>query len=184
MGEHTEKQFAYLRQRQGRDTHVERKGAGVPLNEEGLSKEAGQFFWAFICFWPNICLLSHAWPALGYSPTRRCSSLPKSIPAQRRMGGPCHHQLLSGTPSFLTLEETSCACRKCLPCPKEGKYVTSWSFAQTEFGPLCLTCSLTCSPPISCLRKCKQEESFKCATEAYLSPASGGVPALLESREC
>ena len=38
MGEHTEKQFAYLRQRQGRDTHVERKGACVPLNEEGLSK--------------------------------------------------------------------------------------------------------------------------------------------------
>lgn len=44
MGEHTEKQFAYLRQRQGRDTHVERKGAGVPLNEEGLSKEAVKSF--------------------------------------------------------------------------------------------------------------------------------------------
>ena len=43
-GEHTEKQFSYLRQRQGRDTHVERKGVGVPLNEEGLSKEAVKSF--------------------------------------------------------------------------------------------------------------------------------------------
>ena len=40
MGDHTEKQLACLRQRQGRDTHVERKGAGVPLKEEELSKEA------------------------------------------------------------------------------------------------------------------------------------------------
>ena len=40
MGDHTEKQLACLRQRQGRDTHVERKGVGVPLKEEELSKEA------------------------------------------------------------------------------------------------------------------------------------------------
>ena len=33
MGEHTEKQFVYLRQKQGRKTHLERKGVGIPPNE-------------------------------------------------------------------------------------------------------------------------------------------------------
>ena len=39
MGEHREKQFIYLRQRQGRNTHLERKGMGIFLNEEEHSKE-------------------------------------------------------------------------------------------------------------------------------------------------
>ena len=33
MGEHTEKWFVWLRQKQGRDAHLERKGVGVPRNE-------------------------------------------------------------------------------------------------------------------------------------------------------
>ena len=37
MGEHTEKQSVYLRQKQGRDTHLERKGTGVLSNEEERS---------------------------------------------------------------------------------------------------------------------------------------------------
>ena len=39
MGEHTEKQFVYLRQKQGRNTHPERWGMGIPPNEEECSKE-------------------------------------------------------------------------------------------------------------------------------------------------
>ena len=39
MGEHTEKQFVYLRQKQDRDTHPERKGVAVLPNEEERSKE-------------------------------------------------------------------------------------------------------------------------------------------------
>ena len=38
MGEHTEKQFAYFRQKQGRNTYPERKGVGVHSNEEECSK--------------------------------------------------------------------------------------------------------------------------------------------------
>ena len=34
MGEHTGKQFVYLTQKQGRDTHSERKGMGILSNEE------------------------------------------------------------------------------------------------------------------------------------------------------
>ena len=37
VGEHTEKQFIYLRQKQGRNTHQE-KSAGILLNEE-LARE-------------------------------------------------------------------------------------------------------------------------------------------------
>ena len=33
VGEHTEKWFVWLRQKQGRDAHLERKGVGVPNNE-------------------------------------------------------------------------------------------------------------------------------------------------------
>ena len=43
MGEHTGKQFAYLTQNQGRDTHPEKKGMGiVSSEEEGSKSEAGQ----------------------------------------------------------------------------------------------------------------------------------------------
>ena len=39
MGEHTEEQFVYLRQKQGRNTYQERKGVDVLPNEEECSKE-------------------------------------------------------------------------------------------------------------------------------------------------
>lgn len=39
MGGHAEKQFIYLRQRQGRNTHLERKGMGIFPKEEERSKE-------------------------------------------------------------------------------------------------------------------------------------------------
>ena len=39
MGEHTEKHFVYLRQKQGRNTHPERKGLGILPNEKECSKE-------------------------------------------------------------------------------------------------------------------------------------------------
>ena len=38
MGEHTEKQFVYLRQKLGRNTHPERKGMGILSNKEECSK--------------------------------------------------------------------------------------------------------------------------------------------------
>ena len=44
MGEHTEKQFVYLRQKQGRNTHPERKGVGILSNEEKCSKEVVKSF--------------------------------------------------------------------------------------------------------------------------------------------
>ena len=44
MGEHTEKWFIYLRQKEGRDAHPERKGVGILLNEEECSKEAVKTF--------------------------------------------------------------------------------------------------------------------------------------------
>ena len=39
MGEHTEKQFVYLRQKLGRNTHPERKGVGVLSKEQESSEE-------------------------------------------------------------------------------------------------------------------------------------------------
>ena len=44
MGEHTEKQFVCLRQKQGRDAHPESKGVGVLPNEEERSKEVVKSF--------------------------------------------------------------------------------------------------------------------------------------------
>ena len=38
MAEHTEKQFTYLSQKQGRNTYPERKGMGILSNEEERSK--------------------------------------------------------------------------------------------------------------------------------------------------
>ena len=43
MGAYTEK-TVYLRQKQGRKTHPERKGMGVLSNEEEHSKEAVKLF--------------------------------------------------------------------------------------------------------------------------------------------
>ena len=39
MGKHTETQFAYLRLKLGRNTHVERKGMSVLSNEKERRKE-------------------------------------------------------------------------------------------------------------------------------------------------
>ena len=38
MGEHTGKQLLSPTQKQGRDTHPERKGMGIPSNKEECSK--------------------------------------------------------------------------------------------------------------------------------------------------
>ena len=38
MGEHTGKHFVYLTQKQGRDTHLKRKGMGILSNEEECNK--------------------------------------------------------------------------------------------------------------------------------------------------
>ena len=39
MGEHTDRQFVYVRQKQGRNTHPEKKGMGILSNEEERSRE-------------------------------------------------------------------------------------------------------------------------------------------------
>ena len=44
VGEHTEKQFVQVRQKQGRDAYLERKGVGVPSSEEEHSKETVNSF--------------------------------------------------------------------------------------------------------------------------------------------
>ena len=43
MAWHTEKQVVYLRQKQGRNTHLERKSMGIP-NEEKCGKGAVKSF--------------------------------------------------------------------------------------------------------------------------------------------
>lgn len=43
VGEHTKKQFVQLRQKEGRDAHLERKGVGV-LSEEECSNEVVESF--------------------------------------------------------------------------------------------------------------------------------------------
>ena len=40
MGDHTEKQFVYPTQKQGRDAHPERKGIGI-LSNEGEGSKSG-----------------------------------------------------------------------------------------------------------------------------------------------
>ena len=40
MGEHTQKKLIYLRQKQGRDTHLKRKVVGILPNEEQHCKES------------------------------------------------------------------------------------------------------------------------------------------------
>ena len=89
MREHTEKQFIYLSQKQGRSTHPERS-AGV-LNDEH-SKEVieityiGQSFPSLFTFGQVSCFFFHTWLALGPSPTCICNFLLRCIPPQRPVG--------------------------------------------------------------------------------------------------
>lgn len=92
MREHTEKHFIYLRQKQGRNMHPEKR-AGILLNKECAIR--GWFFWVFVFLWPIISLPS---PHLTW--TRALPNL--------------HVHLLAyygiAPPSFLTPEEPFCAC--------------------------------------------------------------------------
>ena len=93
MWESTEKQFIYVRQKQGRNTHPERKGMGILSNEEEHSKEAvtsliqGSSSGSLFTFGQLSCFFSHIWRVLGPSPTCMHIFLPRWIPAWRTVGG-------------------------------------------------------------------------------------------------
>ena len=87
---------------------------------------------------PRTVLLSLCLPLANYlvslsirlSPTQMCATFfPRGIPSQRPMRS--HISIIyhgSRVPSFLNPKE---------PCPKDGKYTTSWSLLKQGLGPLC-----------------------------------------------
>ena len=110
----------------------ERKGVGVLPNEEEPSKEAvtsliqGSSSGSLFTFGQLPGFFFHTCPALGPSPTGVRNFFPRWIPPQRPMGGPWHHILWGGAPSFLTPKEPFCACAMSpLPQGWEIYYVTS-----------------------------------------------------------
>ena len=63
-----------------------------------------------------------------------CKFFSKMDSNSEAYGRPWHHWFKGDGPSILTPRSLS-AYIQCLPCPKDGKYVTSWSFTQTGFSP-------------------------------------------------
>ena len=116
MGEHTEKQFVYLKQKQGRDTHQERKGVGILPNEEECTRKVIQitymwgFFPVFVYLRSIISFLFHIWPVLGPSLTCVRIFLPRWIQVQRPMGR-LTPPIMGWHPPPLAPKETFCACR-------------------------------------------------------------------------
>ena len=111
MWECTQKQFVYLRQKQGRDTHLQRS-AGV-LNE-GRGKEAiqitstGQSFRVFVYIWPVVSFFSLYPTGPSTLPKTPVQLFAKMDPTAEAWGGiPCF--LWRVPPSFLTPREPSCS---------------------------------------------------------------------------
>ena len=133
VGEHTEK---LLRQKQGWDTHLERKGVGVLPNEEERTREViqityiGQFFRVFVYLWPVISFL---FPHLTCSRTLsnpRAHLWTKWIPAQRPMGR-LTSPILGWRLLLFWQGAILCMCsRGGLLDLKNEKYVVSLSFIQ------------------------------------------------------
>ena len=128
VGEHTETQFICLRQKQGRDTLLERKGVGVPPNEEERSKEAvksliGQFFQVFVYLWPIICFLFPHLPCPRTLPSMRVQLFSKMDSSPEAYRGAWLHLFWGGVPAFCPPRSLSVLVQ-CLPCSKDGKYVT------------------------------------------------------------
>ena len=78
------------------------------------------------------CFFLHTWPPFGHSSTYLYNFSPRWILAQRPMGALASH-IMSWCPLLVTLKESLNV--KCLPCPKERKYMISWSFSQTGLTP-------------------------------------------------
>ena len=98
----------------------------------------------------------HTWPALGLSPGVQL--FPRWIPAQGHRGWPWHY-ILGGDAHYFLPPRNAFAHVKCLPCPKNGKYTTSWSFTQTVFSPSVF--------PMTVILKCLQEPKPGCLPHFY-----------------
>ena len=125
--------------------------------------------------------------ALGLSPTCVYNCFPRWIPAQRPMERPYHHRLWVGTRPFW-LPRSLLIPVQCLPCPKEGKYVTTWSSTQTGFSPsvpamtVIIKCPQETKPgylPCSCYYFCFEVQNrwliVNTQPRAHLPPSSGSV---------
>ena len=136
MGEHTGKQLLSPTQKQGRDTHPERKSvasslvrravsqilgrdthteesAGV-LSEEPHSRgdvnhHIGQSFQVFVYFWPIILFLSSLLTCPWILPKMRVQLFPKMDCTVEAIGAR-PHLLQSRAPPFLTPKKPSCVC--------------------------------------------------------------------------
>ena len=139
MGEHTDKQFVYLRQKQGRiHTQRERVWASFSNEEEHSKSQAGQKYtpreewghpewgvqWGgdlnhlgrtvLLAFCLHLTFLIffffHTWLVPGPSPTCVCNFLLRWISPQRPVGG-MSTLIMGWCPlPFLTPKEPSCAC--------------------------------------------------------------------------
>ena len=99
MGEHTEKQFVYLRQKQGRKTHPERKGVGIPPNEgaqwRGGLNHLSRTVLPGLCLHLANYLVSFFTPAWSQDPPQHaCSIFAKMDPTPEACG--CMSTLIMG----------------------------------------------------------------------------------------
>ena len=115
MGEQAEKQFAYFRQKQGRNIHRRASLQAAPKEEEPSKEVVKSFIYSsssgsLFTFGQLSGFFFHTCAALDSSPTRMCSFFPGWIPVQRPAGWPWHHLSWGGDPFFLTLKEPFCVC--------------------------------------------------------------------------
>lgn len=105
-----------------------------PRKEVVKSFTRGSSFQSLVTFDQLSGFFSHAWPALGLSPTSMHSFFPRCIWGHRPVGclGVTYSRVVC-TP-FWSPRSLSAHVQYLL-CPKDGKYMTCRSFTQTQVSP-------------------------------------------------
>ena len=147
---------AQLRQKQGRDTHLERKGYEHPPKENECSKKAifiradsSRALFTFV--WPIILLCCPHPPCPRILPGLYVLLLPKPDSSAESSGGAGLGVVYFGVASSLFGSQGTslCMCSVSLVFPKDGEYVTFWSFTPKGFSPSV--------PAVTVMLKCSQE---------------------------
>ena len=124
--------------KQGRDAYPKIKDVHIPSNVEEYRKEVVKSFYRAVL--PGLCLpLANYLASFSNLTCARilsntCAQLSSSIDFNVKLSRRSMTYYGLASPYFWTLRSIS-AHLWCLLCPQNGKYMASWSFAQTRFKP-------------------------------------------------
>ena len=136
-----EKKSVYRRQKQSSNTHQKEHRCGHPpewgghLRGDLRPKEVGSSSGSLFSFGQVSHFISHTWPDPGPSLICECIFWPRWIPAQGLVGRLAGFTMAWSPLPFWPRGVSLCMWCWGLPDPKDGKEVTSWSFAQGGFSP-------------------------------------------------